>query len=60
MTAIKTEDHTGYSDTSLQDALQEALNKAKEYNQLMVVETRSSQMANDKRQYQVTLTTYMK
>lgn len=58
MTILRNRDYTGYSDTSLEHAIANALEKAgKDANRIKVIETRSSQ-PDDKRHYQATLTTF--
>ena len=58
MTIIKTGDFTGYSDAGIDDALQDALDKAGDYARIEIVETRGSQTKGNNRQYQVILTTF--
>ncbi len=53
-------DFTGYSDCGIDEAIQDALDKAGEYAHVEVVETRGSHIKGDHRQYQVTLTTFDK
>ncbi|OGV41160.1 MAG: hypothetical protein A3F46_09215 [Legionellales bacterium RIFCSPHIGHO2_12_FULL_42_9] len=57
MTIIKTEDYTGYSESSIDDAITDALEKAGKHRRVEVIETRSSQQGENQCQYQVTLTT---
>jgi|GEM_PF-3083650 len=59
MTNQKRKDHTGYSEASLTDAISDALAKADEHSHYEVIETRSSRFADEKRRYQVTLTTFV-
>lgn len=58
MTKTMSKDFTGYSETGIEEAIQDALNKAGNYVRVEVVETRGSQSKGDSRQYQVTLTTF--
>jgi len=55
---MKTRDYTGYSDESLNEAINNALQKSEEHSHFEVIETRSSQFRDDRRHYQVTLTTF--
>jgi flavin-binding protein dodecin len=57
MTIIKSKDFTGYSDSGIDDALQNALEKVVDFTRVEVVETRGSQTNGGRRQYQVTLAT---
>jgi dodecin len=52
---IKTEDFTGYSELSIDDAVTDALEKAGQFQRIEVIETRSSQHGENQSQYQVTL-----
>ena len=58
MTSIRTRDYTGYSEAGLDEAIENALQKAGEFNRVEVIETRSSHFNEDKKHYQVTLTTF--
>ncbi|KTC75317.1 hypothetical protein Lbir_0462 [Legionella birminghamensis] len=59
MTLLNTRDYTGYSDSSLEDAIAQALAKSgKDHDQVKVIETRSTQPQDSKRHYQATLTTF--
>lgn len=58
MTILQPEDFTGYSDSCIDEAVQNALEKAGEYVRVKVIETRGRQANGDNRQYQVTVTTY--
>lgn len=58
MTIKKTGDFTGYSDSGIDEAIQDALEKAGDHARIEVVETRGSQTTDDTRQYQVTLATF--
>lgn len=49
---------TGYSTAGIQEAIQNALEKAGEYLHFEVVETSSCQAGEESRQYQVTLSTF--
>ncbi|ASQ47279.1 hypothetical protein [Legionella clemsonensis] len=55
---IKTGDYTGSSDAGISEAIANALSKAGEHATIEIVETRSSQVGEDKRFYQVLLSTY--
>ncbi len=54
---IKTKDYTGYSESSIEDAITDALEKIGQHRQVEVIETRSSQHGTNQNQYQATLTT---
>lgn len=54
---VKTEDYTGYSDLSIDDAITNALEKIDKHQRVEVIETRSSQQGENQCQYQVTLKT---
>lgn len=58
MTRIKTGDFTGYSELGIDEAIQDALEKAGDYVRVEVVETRGSQAKGNNRQYHVTLATF--
>lgn len=58
MAKINTEEFTGYSELGIEDAIQDALDKAGEYARFEVIETRGSQGNGDNRQYHVTLTAF--
>ena len=60
MAEIKTADFTGYSELGIEEAIQNALDKAGNYERVEIVETRGSQANGDNRQYHVTLTAYSK
>ena len=51
----KTEDYTGYSESSIGDAITDALEKVGKHKRIEVIETRSSKQGEDQCQYQVTL-----
>lgn len=55
---MKTRDYTGYSAESLNDAINNALQKAEDHHYFEVIETKSSQFRDERRHYQVTLTTF--
>ncbi len=55
--ALKSRDYIGYSTSGIDDAVQKALEKAGAYKRVIIVETRSSQIANRERMYQATLCT---
>lgn len=57
----KTGDFTGYSNSSVNRAIQDAMEKAGDHHaRIEVVETRGSYIKGEKRHYQVTLATYDK
>lgn len=58
MTIVKNKDFTGYSESGLEDALAQALQKAGEYQRVEVIETRSSHTTEENKSYQVTIATY--
>ncbi|WP_133128578.1 dodecin domain-containing protein [Legionella nagasakiensis] len=58
MITKKIGDFTGYSDSGIYEAVQNALEKAGEHAHFEVVETCCSQGGENDRQYQVTLTTF--
>ena len=58
MAINKTSDFTGYSTAGIDEAIQDALQKAGDYVRVEVVEARGSQAKGDNRQYQVTLATF--
>lgn len=58
MTILETRDYIGYSETSIADAIANALQKAGEHSHFQVIETRSSQFPDNKCYYHVTLTTF--
>lgn len=51
-------DFTGYSESAIDEAVQDALDKAGEYSRVEVVETRGSHIKGLNRRYQVTLATF--
>ncbi|MDI9818958.1 MULTISPECIES: dodecin domain-containing protein [unclassified Legionella] len=55
---LKTGEYTGSSDSGINEAIQNALQKAGEHTRIEVVETRSSHVGDDKRYYQVTVSTF--
>ncbi|KTC87004.1 dodecin domain-containing protein [Legionella brunensis] len=55
---IKTGEYTGSSNTGISEAIQNALAKASEHARIEIIETRSSQIGEDKRYYQVLLNTF--
>ncbi len=57
MTILEARDYTGYSETSLNEAISNALQKADKHYHFEVIETRSS-LFPDKSHYHVTLTAY--
>lgn len=58
MTRKKVGDFTGYSNSGIDEAIQDALDKAGDYTHIEVVETRGSQVKEDTPQYQVTIATF--
>lgn len=58
MAKIKAADFTGYSEQGIEEAIQDALDKAGDYDRVEIVETRGSQANGDNRQYHVTLTAF--
>lgn len=60
MTSLKTKDYIGFSKSSIDEALYDALQNAGEPSHFEVIETRSSsrsRYSDNKNYYQVTLTT---
>lgn len=60
---MKTKDkgeYTGYSDSGIDEAIQNALRKAGEHTHFEIIETRGSQIGENKRHYQVTITAFYK
>jgi flavin-binding protein dodecin len=55
--AVKLGEYTGYSDSSIEDAIQNALQKA-EHTYFEIIETRATHASEDKRTYQVTLSLF--
>ncbi|QBR85245.1 dodecin domain-containing protein [Legionella israelensis] len=53
-----TGDYTGYSETGIEEAIQNALEKAGEPARFEVIETLGAQDQMDRRHYQVTLKTF--
>jgi flavin-binding protein dodecin len=58
MNKTTTRDFTGYSEFGIEEAIQDALEKAGDYVRVEIIETRGSQANGDNRQYQVTLTAF--
>lgn len=58
MSQSKAGDLTGYSNSGIDDAIQNALEKVKDRLRIEVVETRGSQERGGNRQYEVTLATF--
>ncbi len=54
----KSNDYTGYSNTGINEAIKDALEKAGKTKKVAVIETRGSQIKGEKRHYQVTLAAY--
>ena len=57
MPTIKEKDYTGFSHSSIEDAVTDALEKAGKPERVEVIETRSSKQSQKKSEYHVTLTT---
>ena len=55
MITIKKGDFVGYSDAGIDEAIQQALKQAGEHTRYEVIETRGSQIGDNKTQYQVTI-----
>ena len=58
MKNTRSREFTGHSENGLEEAIQDALSKAEEYQRVEVIETRSSFLSDEKRHYQVTLATH--
>lgn len=58
MTTTKKVDFIGYSDSGIDEAIQNALQQAGEHTRYEVVETCGSQVGDNKTQYQVTITAF--
>lgn len=58
MTIKKVSDFTGYSTAGIEEAINDALAKAGDYEHVEVIETRGSQTAGDKSCYQVILAAF--
>jgi flavin-binding protein dodecin len=58
MIISKKRDYTGFSEESLNEAIANALEKAKKHSHFEIIEARSSQFADNKRHYHVTLATF--
>ncbi|ARG96315.1 hypothetical protein [Legionella micdadei] len=59
MATTKKGDYIGYSDAGINEAIQNALKKAGEHSYFEVIETRGSQIGEDKRQYEATITAFL-
>lgn len=55
---IKTGDYSGSSDLGINEAIQNALQEVPEPTKIKIVETRSSWIAEEKRYYQVIVSTF--
>lgn len=55
MTRLKAGDIIGYSNSSINEAIQDALRKVKELAEVVVIETKGQNKPGDGRQYHVTL-----
>ena len=58
MAQNKTGDFTGHSTAGIDEAIQNALEKAGDYDRVEVIEAQGSRAKGDNRQYQVTLATF--
>lgn len=58
MTIFDAHDYIGYSENSLNEAINDALQKADDHNHFEVIETRSSRFADETCHYHVTLTAF--
>ncbi|WP_028389431.1 dodecin domain-containing protein [Legionella fairfieldensis] len=58
MITIKKGDYTGYSDSGIDEAVQNALQKAGKHTHFEIIETRSSQIEKNTRHYQATVTAF--
>lgn len=58
MIATKSGDYIGYSTSGIDEAIQNALQKAGDHNHFEIVETRGSQIGEDERHYQATITAF--
>jgi flavin-binding protein dodecin len=55
---IKIGEYTGFSELGINEAIQNALQKASEYIRVEVIETQSSWISEEKRSYQVIVSTF--
>lgn len=51
-------DYTGFSESGITDAIENALLKADEHTRIEIIETRSSQVGDEVRRYQVVVSTF--
>ncbi len=58
MDKLKSAEFTGYSDLCIEEAIQNALNKAEQYVRFEIIETSGSLANRNNRQYHVTLTAF--
>lgn len=58
MTTNTKKEYTGHSETGIAEALQNALREVGEHKRFEVIETRGSQIGEDKTQYQVTIAAF--
>lgn len=58
MTTLKKGDYTGFSDSCIEEALDNALQQAGEPNHFQIIETLGSFIIENKSQYQVTITAF--
>ncbi|KTD26239.1 MULTISPECIES: dodecin domain-containing protein [Legionella] len=59
MATTKKGDFIGYSEVGIDQAIQNALQKAGEHSHFEVIETRGSQIGEDKRQYEATIIAFL-
>lgn len=59
MAIVKKGDYIGYSDSGIDEAIENALQQAGEHAYFEVIETRGSQIGDSKRQYQATITAFL-
>lgn len=60
MNTTNTGEFTGYSDSGIDEAIQHALQQAGEHSHFEIIETRGSQIGDNTRHYQVTITAFYK
>ncbi|MBA3537508.1 MAG: dodecin domain-containing protein [Tatlockia sp.] len=58
MTTLKKGEYTGFSDSCIEDALNNALQKAGEHTHFEIIETRGSLINENKPNYQITITAF--
>lgn len=59
MIRVKKGDYIGYSDSGIDEAIENALRQAGEHAYFEVIETRGSQIGESKRHYQATITAFL-